>query len=120
MDLKIGVALWFAGVTVAVWAYFSNRRRARKASRIVDRVNYRPSLPRGMDNDQGAMTWQAPLITAAPIDYFELGRKLAAQGSETCLDCQEGIHGLPEDGCACACHGSRVPKGGGVVTKEIS
>lgn len=94
IDGKIGAALILAAVVVALWTYLSERGRARRvrgASEIPPRrvlQAYNAALLRDIHNQSIRHGIQAQ-EQYAPMDYFELGRKLAAQGSEVCLDYEE-------------------------------
>lgn len=104
MDLKIGISIWFAGVVVAVWAYWSNRRRARKARKIAARVSEIP--PRQVLKAYERAMQRERATTQTQAAAFSLGVALAARGGDVCADCMEGVHEMAgNEDCACVCHG---------------
>ncbi len=92
-------------IVLEIWGRNALARR-RRADMIAAAVrgegpSEKPPLP-------SPIPPQAHFYTAASLqnrsaEYFELGLRLSGGGA--CLDCRNGVHGLPgEESCACACH----------------
>ncbi len=106
--IPIAVTLWMGGLVVAIYSHLQKKDKRRRAE--MKKAAVRWEGPAEMHAYDKAMLREKEMLAESarrrgPIDYFELGRTLAAK-PWTCLCCSSGYHGLTAagEGCTCPCH----------------